>query len=56
MGVGLYPDYGVAGQLVQVELGEEPRPVVAAQYEELYQVFKQTYESLVGVYDRIATL
>jgi xylulokinase len=56
VGVGLYPDYSVAGELVQVEPGEEPRPEVAQRYEELYGVFRETYESLVGVYDRIATL
>jgi len=56
VGVGLYPGYGIAGELVQVEAGEEPSPKNAARYEELYQVFKQTYESLVGIYDQIAAL
>ena len=56
VGVGLYPDYSVAGDLVQVEPGEEPRPEVAARYSELYEVFQETYESLTGVYDRIAEI
>lgn len=56
VGVGLFPDYGVAGDLVQVEPGEEPRPRVAARYQELYEVFVETYRSLEGIYDRIAAL
>ena len=56
VGVGLFPDYGVAGDLVQVEPGEEPRPRVAARYQELYAVFVETYRSLEGIYDRIAAL
>jgi xylulokinase len=56
VGIGLFPDYGIAGQLVHVEPGEEPRPAHAARYQELYQVFQETYRSLVGVYDRIAVL
>ncbi|HHX64757.1 MAG TPA: xylulokinase [Chloroflexi bacterium] len=56
VGVGLYPDYAVAGRLVQVEPGEVPRPDVAARYEELYALFAETYEALVPVYGRIADL
>jgi xylulokinase len=56
VGIGLYRDYGVAAELVRVEPGEEPRPAISARYEELYQVFKATYDSLVGIYDRIAAL
>jgi len=56
VGIGLHPDYGVVGQMIRVEPGEEPRPHIAARYETLYQVFQETYASLVGVYDRIAEL
>ncbi len=56
VGVGLYPDYSVAGELVRVEPGEEPRHDVAARYDELYEVFRETYESLVNVYEHIAAL
>jgi xylulokinase len=56
IGVSLYPDYSIAEQLVQVEAGEEPRPESAARYEELYQVFKRTYDSLAGIYEDIAAL
>ena len=56
VGIGLFEDYTVVNQLVQVEPGEEPIPDNVARYQELYQVFLETYESLVGIYDRIATL
>ena len=54
VGVGLYPDYGVAADLVHVDPGEGPQPAAAARYRELYPLFKETYAALVGVYDRIA--
>ena len=54
VGVGLYSGYDVAGDLVQVEPDKVPRPAVATRYEELYQVFVQTYEALVPVFERIA--
>jgi xylulokinase len=56
VGIGLYSDYGIAAHLVQVEPGEEPRPAVAARYQELYAIFQETYTSLAEVYDRIARL
>lgn len=54
VGIGLYPGYQVAADLVQVTPGEEPDPATTARYEELYGVFRETYEALVGIYDRIA--
>jgi xylulokinase len=56
VGIGLYRDFGAASGLVEVEPGEQPLPDRAARYEELYHVFRRTYESLVGVYDEIAAL
>ena len=56
VGVGLYPDYSVAADMVHVDPGEEPQPAVAARYHELYPLFKGTYDALVGVYDRIAAI
>jgi xylulokinase len=56
VGVGIYPDYSVAKELVRVEPGEEPRAGLAARYEELYQVFKGIYSALTESYDRIAAL
>ena len=56
VGIGLYPGYHIAAELVQVEPGEAPRPKAARRYEELYGIFRETYEALVGVYDRIAVV
>jgi len=70
VGVGIYADYQVARELVPVGPGEHPgvpgcqrpsvpgcelpRSEVAALYQELYQVFQETYASLAPVYERIA--
>jgi xylulokinase len=56
VGVGLFDGYSVAGRLVQVEPGEEPRAEVSARYQDLYSVFTEMYEALVPVYRRIAAL
>jgi xylulokinase len=56
VGVGLFEDYSVADKLVRVEPGEEPIPANVARYQELYEIFLDTYDSLVKVYDRIAEL
>jgi len=56
VGIGLYPGYHVAADLVRVTPGEEPDPTSRRRYEELYGIFRETYEALVGIYDRIAAL
>ena len=56
VGVGLYPGYDVASELVPAEPGEAPRPELAARYQELYRVFVGIYDALVPTYDRIAML
>lgn len=54
VGVGIYPDYNIADRLIQLEVGEEPRPVVAMRYADLYPVFRACYVALVPIYDLIA--
>lgn len=56
VGIGLYSGYEVAGQLVEVEPGEEPRPALAARYAELLALFRETYQRLEPIYDRLAML
>ncbi|MHB0859591.1 MAG: xylulokinase [Anaerolineae bacterium] len=56
VGVGIYPDYGVAARLVQVSQGEQPNAVAATRYDALYEVFQEAYAQLAPVYVRIATL
>jgi xylulokinase len=56
VGVGLFPDYRIAEELVQVEPGEAPQPTAVTRYEELYGLFRETYEALARIYDQIAAL
>ena len=55
-GVGLYPDYGVARELVPVTAAEQPNPAVRARYEALYELFKASYAALEPIYERLANL
>jgi hypothetical protein len=41
---------------VQVEPGEAPQPTAVTRYEELYGLFRETYEALARIYDQIAAL
>lgn len=56
VGIGVYPSYGVARDLVQVELGEEPRPDVSQYYDEGYGVFQEAYAALEPVFDRLSAI
>ncbi len=56
VGVGLYPDYSIAAELIQVEPGEAPRASAVRRYDELYPLFRQVYQALVPVYEGIAGL
>ncbi|NLD71887.1 MAG: xylulokinase [Chloroflexi bacterium] len=54
VGVGLYPGYEVAAELAPAYPGEEPDPAHAGRYEEQYGVFREAYEALVPIYERMA--
>jgi xylulokinase len=56
VGIGLYPDYGVATQLVPVGATARPNPDHRDRYEALYQVYKDTYRALEPIYQRLASL
>ena len=56
VGVGLYPDYGVAHQLSPATAAENPNPATQARYEALYELFQQSYAALEPIYERLATL
>jgi xylulokinase len=56
VGVGLYPDYGVAKALVPVTAAEQPNPAARARYEALYELFKASYAALEPIYERLANL
>lgn len=56
VGVGIYDGYEVVSDLVTVSEGEEPRDSAVRQYQEIYGIFQETYNALVPIYDRLATL
>ncbi len=54
VGVGLFPDFGVASRLVEVSEGEKPNPDLQARYQALYSLFQDTYRALEPLYERLA--
>jgi xylulokinase len=56
VGVGLFPDFGVAHELVQVEQVERPDPAHSQRYTALYEVFQQTYVTLEPIFEQLAAL
>lgn len=53
VGVGLFPDFRVAHEIVQVEEGEQPNAEAAACYAELYPLFQETYRALEPIFERL---
>jgi xylulokinase len=56
VGVGLYPDYTVARELVSIQAAEKPNPAHLARYEALYGLFKEAYLALGPIYEKLASL
>jgi xylulokinase len=56
VGVGLFPDFGVAHEIVQVEEGERPNPAHNQRYTALYGLFQQTYTALEPIFEPLSTL
>jgi xylulokinase len=56
VGVGLFPDFSVAHEFVQVEEGERPDPACSQRYTTLYDLFQRTYAALESVFEQLATL
>jgi len=56
IGVGIFPDFGVARDIIPVTQAEQPDPGRHAQYEALCDLFQQTYAALEPIYERLATL
>jgi xylulokinase len=56
VGVGLFPDFGVAHEIVQVEEAERPNPAHSQRYAALYGLFQQTYTALEPIFEQLATL
>ena len=56
IGIGIFNDFTIAEKLVKVAEVQEPRPEVQEKYEKLYSIFKDTYQALMPIYERIASL
>jgi xylulokinase len=54
IGVGLYPDFGVAHRFVQVNEAEQPNPSARARYDEIYPLFLETYRALEPIFSPLA--
>ena len=53
VGVGLFPDFGVAHEFVQVEEAERPHAAAQAHYAEVYRLFQETYRVLEPMFERL---
>jgi xylulokinase len=51
--VGLYPDFQMALAMNPVAEVIEPNPAAGRVYEDLYPIFRESYEALVPVYDHL---
>jgi xylulokinase len=54
VGVGLFPDFLVAHEIVQVEEAERPDPAYNQRYTALYGLFQQTYTTLEPIFEQLA--
>ncbi len=54
--VGLFEDYSIAQQFVPVSDIDRPNPATQARYEALYGLFRETYEALEPIFERLAAL
>ncbi len=56
VGVGLFPDFSVAHEFVQVEEAERPDLSRSQRYADLYGLFQQTYAALEPIFEQLATV
>lgn len=54
VGVGLFKDFAVAEQLVEIVEVQSPDPATHARYEQLYPTFCASYDALVPVFEKLA--
>jgi xylulokinase len=54
VGVGLFPDFGVAHEFVQVEEGERPNPARRQRYLALYETFRRAYAAVEPIFAELA--
>lgn len=51
--MGLFPDFRVACEIVQVKEAERPDAAAQARYAELVPLFQETYRALQPIYERL---
>jgi xylulokinase len=56
VGVGLFADYCVAHDLIQVRKGEQPNPLAQETYRALYELFGRTYTAMEPIFQDLASL
>lgn len=56
IGVGLFRDFSVVNQIVEIVDRHEPNPAACTAYDRLYPVFLAAYDALVPVFDRLHDL
>jgi xylulokinase len=56
VGVGLYPDFGIVRQCIEIVDRHEPDPAAMTMYNRLYPTFLKAYEVLVPVFDELAEI
>jgi xylulokinase len=54
--IGAYKDYGAARQYNKIVAEVVPNPGCAGVYQDIYNTFKQAYEQLTPVYERLARI
>jgi len=56
VGVGLYPDYGVAQAMARVETRLDPNPDRDGVYQKMFALFQQAYAGLAPVFTGLSTV
>jgi xylulokinase len=56
IGVGIFKDFQVAEELVKIADIFKPRQEYREHYDNLYEIFKDSYYALVPIYEKLATL
>lgn len=53
VGVGLFRDFSIARQCIEIVDRHNPDPEAQAVYDRLYPIFRQTYDALVPIFDQL---
>ncbi|MBN2048293.1 MAG: hypothetical protein JW750_10660, partial [Anaerolineaceae bacterium] len=56
VGVGLFPDFYIVDQFLQIEERTQPFDANTEMYRKMKPIFESTYENLIGVYEQLAAL